>query len=60
MDGCNCKETQVIIDPVNGGGSFDIRSGLYLDKFLETKLPEDIPLRVGIDRLFVGMELMQA
>lgn len=47
----------VILDPVPGGGQFNIRAGLYLDEHLTRPIVDDIPQSPG-DRTFVGIELI--
>jgi len=45
----------VILEPISGGGAFNIRSGLYWDEHLKNPVDREILLT---DRTFVGVELI--
>ena len=55
---CICKPNEVILEPVGGGGNFDLRQGLFLDEHLVTELLPGVDFRPGIDQLFIGFELI--
>ena len=55
---CTCKPNEVILEPVGGGGNFDLRQGLFLDEHLKTELLPGVDFRPGIDQLFIGFELI--
>ena len=51
---CECNFTEITIEPVGGGGSFDVKQGLYLDEHLVTELTPDTDFKVGRDSLRVS------
>jgi len=55
---CVCKPNEVILEPVGGGGNFDLRQGLFLDEHLVTELLPGVDFQPGIDQLFIGFELI--
>ena len=55
---CICKPNEVILEPVGGGGNFDLRQGLFLDEHLVTELLPGVDFRPGIDQLFIGFQLI--
>ena len=54
LEPCVCDLIAVVLEPVGGGGSFDVRSGLYFDEHLVNEI--DRPIVTG-DVTYIGIEL---
>ena len=55
---CICgRPKAVILEPITGDGSFDVRSGLYFDEHLERPITADDTIK-ETDRTFIGIELV--